>query len=171
MDLQIRSLARQSSLSGTAFVAGDRVVSFLYRSEDGLIERGDVLLGEAQEYTPPGPLICRWTQRIRASEDAEAEARRQSMLTAEEMFLSLYEDPADGADDSGAAADGAVAQTRDLMKAVLALMLERKRVLRSLRGGRVLHVRSKREYTVPEVEITPENIISIEAELGAIVGG
>ena len=60
---------------------------------------------------------------------------------------------------------------------VLALMLERKRVLRpkgSTADGRRLvyeHAKSKELYEVPAAELSPEFFLSIQDQLAALVGG
>jgi hypothetical protein len=106
----------------------------------------DALEEEREELQLPEAVLCQWSHRMREPAVSEAEARRAALQSAEEVFLSLYEDGQDG--EAGAA--------RDQLKFFLALQLERKRVLRPLGGGHYRHVPSKREFTVPQLELTPE---------------
>ena len=159
MDIAIRSVDKVSALSGTGFVPGDLVWSYLYRSSDGLLERLDILEGEQEQLELEGPVICRWSQRIKDRETSEAEEKRAALQSADEVFLSLFE-------DTGEEEDPAVTASRQRLKFFLALQLERKRILRPLGGRRFKHVPTQRELTVPELEITPELLTGFQDEIG-----
>ena len=86
------------------------------------------------------------------------------MASAEDFFFSLYEnDQADAREES------------DMLKHLLSLMLERKRVLRPIgerrNSGeqRYLHVKTKRELSVPIVDISTELMLKIENTIGDII--
>jgi hypothetical protein len=90
---------------------------------------------------------------------------REMKLTAETLFLTL--------------ADPATELTTDSVRLLqfLALMLERKRVLRpkGLNADRTKnvyeHAKSKQLLEVPTGELTPEFFIQVQEQLSVIVGG
>lgn len=164
MDWQFKSIARRSALSGTLFSPGDRVICLIYMDTDaGELGRADVLEAEAAEFELPGKALGRWARTVRNPDEAGAQAR-ETMASAEDFFLSLFEN-----------APGETTVETDVVKHLLALMLERKRVLRVLgrrqREGRqhYLHVKSKQEYSVPLVELSAELMNKIEETLGDIL--
>lgn len=163
MDISIRSVAGQSSISGQAFQPGQRVWSLLYRTEEGQLERVDLMPDEVETFSPEGSIICKWSQLIKEKEESEAEARRAALQSTEEIFLSLYEDTATADAESGETP--LLEETRDRLKFFLALQLERKRILRALGGRRFLHVPSKREFVVPDLELTPEMLAGFQEEI------
>jgi hypothetical protein len=159
MDIAIRSVGEASGQSGTAFVPGDCVWSYLYRSPEGLIERLDVLDGELEQLQLEGSVICRWSQRIKEKGVSEAEERRAALQSADDVFLSLFETEDSEEDEEG------VAAARDRLKFFLALQLERKRILKPLGGRRFRHMPTKRELVVPDMAITGELIASFQDEI------
>ncbi len=134
------------------------------------VVRYDLLESEAAGFAPPGRVICRWVQIFKPRKQAD-NPERELKLTAESLFLSL----ADPANAEGTT-EGAENNTR--MMQVLALMLERKRVLRpkgtSADGSRAIyeHAKSKQFYEIPSVtDLSPEFFLSIQEQLAALVGG
>ena len=79
------------------------------------------------------------------------------MASAEDFFFSLYENEQPEAEEES-----------DMLKHLLSLMLERKRVLRAVGERqnkdeqRYLHVKTKRDLTVPIVDISTELMLKIE---------
>jgi hypothetical protein len=155
MEFAIRSVSEASMVSGQTFVPGDRVWSVLYRTAEGAVERADVLAGERDQLRLEGEVLCQWGHRIKEPEVSEAEERRAALQSREEIFLSLFE-----AEEGEAEETPEVRETRDRMKFFLSLELERKRILRPLGRGRYRHVASKRELTVPQLELTPDLVAS-----------
>ncbi len=164
VEWQLQPLARKSSASEVPFEPGDRVVCFLIKSSEGAFVRADVRADESEAYAPEGQVLGRWTREVNDSEDEEKASARQSLQSSEELFLSLFDEslPEDARHE------------RDSLKQVLALMLERKRVLRSL--GRpvegiqqYLHVRSKKEYAVPLVELSAAELVAVHDQLAQVV--
>ncbi|MDR1817148.1 MAG: hypothetical protein LBR07_03010 [Puniceicoccales bacterium] len=160
---QFRPLSRRCAVSGEPLKTGDRVVCVIFKPQGAEVERADMLAANADTYTPAGIELGRWTREVKDHAEEEREARLRQLATREEFFLSLY---ADGADPTG---DKAV------LKQLLALILERKRILRPLgapAGGeqRYLHVRTRDEYQVPVADFTPEQIAAVEPVLGMLVG-
>jgi hypothetical protein len=158
MEFSIRPVAEVSAVSGKAFAPGDRVWSCLYRGEDGALGRLDALEEERDGLELPEAVLCQWSHRIREPALTEADQRRADLQSAEEVFLSLYEETeAETADDPA----------RDQLKFFLALQLERKRILRPLGGGRYRHMPSRRELAVPQLELTPELVAGFLGPDGA----
>jgi hypothetical protein len=168
MELSLQTLSPRCHVSGRDFAEGDRVASFLVRGaapgDAEAVVRFDVLEKEAAGFAAPGPVACRWVQPFkprRAGENPE----RTLKLTAETLFLTLS-DPAN---------ERTVENDRLLQ--VLAMMLERKRVLRA--KGRTPdrrrfvyeHAKSKSLHEVPAAELSPEFFLSIQGQLAALVGG
>lgn len=159
MELNFRPVGKSSQSSERPFQPGDRVVSYLVRGESGLVERIDICTDEEAEFELPGESICRWEQRIRETDASEAETRKQQVQTTEDMFLSLVQEKP---------LDEALSEQR-LLAYFLAIQLERKRVLRSVGKERYLHVKSKTEYRVPNIELDPEELLKIQEQLGELL--
>lgn len=157
MEIPMRSVGEACALTGEPFAPGDRVWSLLRRTEDGGLERLDVFERERERLERDGSVICQWGHRIREPETSEAEERKAALQTAEELFLSLYEEP-DG--EQTQEEDPGVHEARERMKFFLALQLERRRVLRPLGRGLYRHVSLKREFSVPQLELTPDLVLS-----------
>lgn len=164
MEWHFKSLARKSSLSETLFTPGDRVVCLIYKDmEANEMGRADVLVDELEAFTVPGEILGRWTRKVKDPDDESANAR-ETMASAEDFFLSLYQNESDAASEEA-----------DAIKHLIALMLERKRVLRAMgtrqRSGSqpYLHGKTKQIYEVPVVEISPDLMLKIQDTLGDII--
>lgn len=168
MEWQIKTIARKSTLSGQAFSPGDSVVSLVYKDADaGELGRADLLPDELERFGLPGPVLGRWTRVVKDPDD-EAVSARETMASAEDFFFSLYEGENQG--------DASEAQeTAAMLKHLLSLMLERKRVLRPVgprqtEGSQTyLHVKTKRTLEAPIAEISTELMVKIEATIGDIM--
>lgn len=165
MDITIRSVDEVCGVSGGAFVPGSLVRSYLFRNEEGLIDRVDIL-EDQRENLPmdPAAVICSWRHRIREKQTTEAEERRASLQSAEDVFLSLF-DEGDGEDDP------MMLETRDRLKFFLALQLERKRILKPLGGRKYRHVASKRELHVPDIDINADLLKQFQEEIALMGNG
>ena len=169
MELTLQSLSSRCHVTGRPFADGERVVSFLNRATgaaagpEGIV-RSDVLEAEQGNFMAPGPLVCRWVQIFKARRVLE-NPERTLKLTAESLFLALN-DPAN---------ERTVENDRLLQ--VLAMMLERKRVLRAKgrtpdqRRFRYEHAKNKTMHEVEAAELNPEFFLSIQSQLAALVGG
>jgi hypothetical protein len=96
--------------------------------------------------------------------DEEGAQARETMASAEDFFFSLFEGaPSEAQEES------------DMLKHLVALMLERKRVIRALgtrktSGEQIyLHVKTKREFSVPVAEISTDLMLKIEDTIGDIL--
>lgn len=167
MELHLRPQADVCQVSGHVFQTGDRVVSVLVRDVAGEFARWDVLEENESHGEPPGEVLCRWT-RVYKPPPAAVDHERELKMTAETLFLELMEgtDETEDGDDSNAR-----------LKQFLALMLERKRVLR-LRGLaedrshlRYEHMPSKRMMEVTADEMDEAFFLEMHAKLGVLLGG
>jgi hypothetical protein len=164
MEMNLQPLAPTCFVSGETFVDGARVASYLVRSGAALeIVRYDVLETHAGNFLPDGFVACRWVHAFkprRAGENPD----RALKLTAENLFVAL--------------ADPSTEITPENTRLVqfLALMLERKRILRP-RGrssdgqrNRLEHARTKAIFEVPVGELTPEFFVAVQEQLSVLVG-
>lgn len=163
MELKLQPLAAACCVSGRTFQEGDRVTSFLVWTAEGGAARYDVREESAAGFAPEGTLACRWTH-VHKPRSAAGDAERALKLTAENLFLTL--------------ADPSTEPTAENTRMVqfLALMLERKRILR-MRGrtpdrSRLIyeHVRSRQPYEVPAGELGPEFFAAVRGQLSVLVG-
>lgn len=163
MELNLQPLAATSRVSSRLFTEGDRVVSYLVRSVINEIVRYDVLVDEDAGFRPEGFVFCRWVHRFKPK-NVEDNPERLLKLTAENLFLTLA-DPA----------NEPVPGNTPLLQ-FLALMLERKRILRprgrTADGERNLleHLRTHQMYEIAAGDLTPEFFAKIQAQLGVLVG-
>lgn len=164
MEWQIKTIAQKSTLSGECFIPGDRIVCLIYKDEhDGELARVDLRPEEIEKFNIPGEVLGRWARVVPDPED-EAAHEREAISSAEDLFFSLFE--------------GEIEQAReesDMLKHLLSLMLERKRVLRAV-GDRkksgeqcYRHIKTKNEITVPIGNITRDLMIKIEGTIGDII--
>lgn len=164
MELNLQPLGSSCSVTGESFVAGQRVVSFLIR-EQGKPEvlRFDVAEAQVAQFSPPGDVACRWVHVFKPRKAGE-NPDRELKLTAESLFVTL--------------ADPSAEHTAENVRLVqfLALMLERKRLLRpkgrSADGVRNLyeHTKTKQVFEVPAGELSPEFFLQVQAQLSVLVG-
>jgi hypothetical protein len=163
MELQLQPLASSCFVSGQAFAEGDRVASYLVRAESGEVTRFDLLESSAGGFTPQGVVACRWVHVFKPRKAAE-NPERELKLTAENLFLTL--------------ADPNSELTPENVRLVqfLALMLERKRVLRpkglSPDGKNSIyeHAKTKQLFQIPAGELSPEFFVQVQEQLSVLVG-
>lgn len=168
-DWQVKPLSRKSSVSGEAFTPGTNVVCYIY-SDPNLpneILRTDILAEESDNFELPKNLLAQWTRIVRDREDDEQkEAQKQTLGNAEEFFLSLYDELSESTEET--------TTTRNILKQLLGLMLERKRILRRLKNKDkdiilYLHVATKKEYQVPQITLDLNEIAKIQEQLNVLI--
>lgn len=148
MEWSIKSLSKKCAVGGECFVDGDVVVSLILKTPEGLFERADVLEKNLPMFSASGTVLGRWTRVF--SSKALAREREAARLAAQEsFFVSLYK--------SGPSEENA------LLKQLLALLLERRRVLKmkteTIEDPCVfVHSRTKAEFSVPMKKFSPEEI-------------
>lgn len=163
MELNLHPIATKCCVSGREFAEHDRVVCYLVREESGLTGRRDLLESEDTNLPPPATVYCRWVVVFKPRL-LEENADRNLKLTAENLFLTL------------ASPDNPPSETNTPLLQFLALMLERKRLikLRGLTedGQRQLfeHMPSHQMYEVPVGNLDQAFFIKIQEQLGVLVG-
>ena len=166
MDWQIKPLARKSAVSDDNFEIGERVVCLVYLNDASELTRDDVRVSELEAYTMPDKLLGRWERIVKREGEEERAAQRQAMATAEGLFLALFEN------EDGVGAQDVI--VTDALKQVLALMLERKRILKrkgSLSEGKQCYryVKTGQELEVPMDDIDPSTLVTIQEQLDGLV--
>ncbi len=164
---QIQSFSRKCAHSEETFKPGDRVTCLLIESvSEGLIRR-DVLEEFEEQIQTDGLIVGRWVRTIKPPESAETEEQKHHAQTVEELFISMAE----------SVEVEIRSNSTKCMIYILALFLERKKILKSIRVRGIPqnyinfhHVKSKEEYLVEAVEMTPENMAHIEQNL-SVLGG
>lgn len=164
MEMNLQPLATSCFVTGNPFGEGERVISFLVRNESSdEVMRYDVLESAREKFTVPGFIACSWGHVFKPRKAGE-NPERELKLTAENLFVTLA-DPAIE-----------IAPENERLVQFLALMLERKKLLRpkgrSADGHRNLfeHAKSKLIYAVPAGELSPEFFMAIQEQLGVLVG-
>lgn len=165
MELNLQPLATTCFVTGKPFEEGERVLSFLVRNETSdEVMRYDLLETAKQEFTVPGFVACSWGHVFKPKKAGE-NPERELKLTAENLFVTLA-DPTNE-----------IAPENERLVQFLALMLERKKLLRpkgrAADGTRNLfeHAKTKLIYAVPAGELSPEFFMSIQEQLSVLVGG
>ena len=164
LDWQIKPLAKKSALSEREIAPGDTVVCAVFVNEFGMLDRLDFHKDEFDVSKVAGKIIGKWERVV--SEHPEADermARRMSLESSEDFFVSLF-------DENSAVETDEV----DVVKQMLALLLERKRILRAV-GRPVNNVQkyiqpsTKREFSVPQKNLDEDLVIKIQSQLGSII--
>ncbi len=162
MELTLHPMAKTCLVSGRAFAEGDRVVSHLVRDTNGEIARHDVLAAEDAAYAKPLFVFCSWSV-IFKHRGMEENAGRALKLTAENLFVTL----ADPAEPNPA--------NTPLLQ-FLALMLERKKLLRSRGrtsdGERQIleHAKTHQLYEIPAGILDDAFFVKIQSQLDLLLG-
>ena len=163
MELTLHPLSKVCHATGQVFAEGDRVICHLVREPSGEITRRDLLVSADAAYAKTGQVLCSWTVSFKPRHGIENPGRALK-LTAENLFVTLA-DPA---------VEPNPANTPMLQ--FLALMLERKKVLRP--RGRTAddarqvyeHARSHLLYEVPVGILDEAFFANIQGQLDLLVG-
>ena len=164
LEWQIKPLAKKSGLSDKEIKPGDAVVCAVFIDELGNLDRLDAHKDEFDDSKVRGRVIGRWERVVSENPEAdERAARRMALASSEDFFVSLFD------------ADSPVETDEvDVVKQMLALLLERKRILRPLgrpsRGiQKYVQVSTKREFEVPQKSLDENLILKIQNQLGSII--
>lgn len=163
MDLNLQPLSLTCFVSGQPFAEDDRVASFLVRKTPSEVARYDLLETQGGAFSPEGFIVCRWVHVHKMRTRAE-NSERTLKLTADTLFLTLADPSTE------------LSVENERLVQFLALMLERKRLLRprgrSADGSKLVyeHAKTKLLYEVPAGELNPEFFIAIQEQLSMLVG-
>jgi hypothetical protein len=163
MEMNLQPRATTCLVSGQPFREGDRVLSVLTRLDTGEVARYDALEANAASLSPEGFVACRWVQAYKPRPPGD-DAERNLKLTAETLFLTLSDPMTIPTPEN------------DRLVRFLALMLERKRLLRqkgrSPDGSRDLyeHAKAKTMHEVASIELDPAFFIAVREQLSVLVG-
>jgi hypothetical protein len=166
MELQFKSASGVCAVSGEAFVPGDRVESILYVDLEGELLRLDLNPKYSRDLEFEGTVLCRWQQTCKEKESAD-DGSKQMLQSAEDMFLAL-----NGlSDDVEFQEEAEPTEEAKAFNYFLAIMLERKRVLRliSARRGIYRHIKLKKELRVEPVDLLAPTTLSVIDKLTALV--
>jgi len=173
MDWQIKTIAKKSTLSETAFAPGDRVACLIFVDpETSELARADLLEEELGDFSPPAEVLGRWVRVVKEPGEESVQAK-EAVASAEDFFFSLYAPEKPETPETPESPESR--ESSDALKHLIALMLERKRVLRAIPPRRTegeqpyLHVKRKEEVLVPVVEISPELMLKIEDTIGELI--
>jgi len=167
MELQFKSVSGVCAVSGEAFTPGDRVESTLFVDDEGELQRVDLNPKYSQDLKLEGTVLCRWQHTCKEKESA-GDGGKVLLQSAEEMFLALnglLEEDTEVIEKT---------ESSDESKAFnyfLAIMLERKRVLRliSAKKGIYRYVKLKKELTVEPVDLLAPTTLSVIDKLKDLV--
>jgi hypothetical protein len=166
-DWNLQSGSRKSTASEAPFADGQRVRSVLVLDGEEGLRRLDFHLEETVELGEARP-VAQWIRVFRSNE-AEREMAREAVNSAEELFFRL----SDG--EAGTPGDGETEEVRGVLRFLLALHLERKRVLRPVgrisEGGvqRYRHPKRGVEIEVAAVDLDGELVRKTEGHLDALL--
>lgn len=163
MEWHIPPSSRKSLINDRPFERGNRIASVLVKTEEGELERIDVLESEEDAVMLPGSPVCRWTHIFKEKPKDNREEMEAMKLTADNLFINLFEGEDEPTGENGK------------LKQFLGLMLERRRVLRVKARGddytHYIHRPTKREFAVPNVELDPQFFIENQEKLDFILSG
>ena len=159
---QVKPLSRRCAVSGEPLHPGDRVACVVVKPVGREIERHDIAESHLADFRPEGLVLGRWIRTIKDKPDEDRETRARLLASREEFFLSLFDSPDDPEGDKA------------VLKQLLALLLERRRVLRPVGAPasgiqRYKHVASGTEYPVPVDELSPLQVARVQHALEALV--
>ena len=127
----------------------------------------DILEKYSDQIQIDGAVVGRWVRIIKPPEESDSEEKKLHAQSVEELFVSMAE----------SVNVEIRSNSSKCMIYILALFLERKRILKSIPTRGIpqnyinfRHSKSKKEYLVEAIDMTPENMDHIEKNL-SILGG
>ena len=175
MDWQISPLSKESSWNQRPFEPGEHLTTLLLVEKGGEVFRYDLHSEDLNEALPQisGEELGRWTRRFRPK-PKEGESKADRLQSAEALFFSLYgerlpEEPSEEEDvmpedpePAEQPGEEPVPEVKAALQHILALQLERKRVLRPVGKRRAdgeqeyLHVKTRKTFQVPVLPVDGE---------------
>ena len=162
MTSELKTSADEYQASGQPFRAGARVTCYIFKDDSGQLQRIDFLESETGTHEIPKNFLARWTRIVKERNEEIKEAKKRSLDTAESIFLSLFEEESESSTD------------KEALQQVLALFLERKRILKRVASEEktiqhYYHAGTGNEFRVPMDTLEPERIIQLEDELQKLI--
>lgn len=162
---QVKPLSRKSGASGEIFKAGATVICYVFHEEEGELVRTDILEEEVDSFEIPKNLLAKWIRKVK--DEKEAESQTGFLSNVEEMFFSLYKDVDEKVRER-------TIRKQEVLKQLLGLILEKKRMLRRLKTKdkgiiTYTHIATKKEYRVTEATLDLEEILKIQEQLGSLI--
>jgi len=149
MEWNIKTISQHCAVCGAPFLDDEEVLSLIFKSENGDIQRFDVSKKCASSLPFHGELIGQW-KRFFSSKNSSNLKSTQELAIREEFFFSLFE--------------GKYSKEKEILKQLVSLLLEKKRVLKRIsetsESVTFIHIRTKREFIVSNKEILPEELTS-----------
>ena len=143
---------------------GDRVVCAVFLDDAGNLDRVDILKDELEAFKLDKKILGKWEREVSANPEAdERAARRMALAGSEDFFLSLFDDSSQiDADET------------DVIQQILALLLERKRILKPVgrpSGGvqKYVHCSTKNLLDVPQKELDADLVMKIKSQLDYLI--
>tara|TARA_B110000305_G_C19372208_1_gene605059 strand:+ start:403 stop:897 length:495 start_codon:yes stop_codon:yes gene_type:complete len=152
MDWKLKSVAKKSTLSGNDFKSGENVISFIYKADKGEWLRADLSVEEESQFPEKEQAIARWENQV---PDGEEKQDISHIDSTESLFSSFYDNPE---------IQKRYEEDVDTLKMLLALHLERKKILKSIPASNeenqreVIHKATKQTFSVPVRDLTPQGI-------------
>ena len=149
-DKRIDSPARVCSVTGKLFAQGDVVCSMLLDDVNEFL-RVDMLESAAASYTPPRFVVCRWRWTVKPRDNRAREEAKSALEQIEAMFTALCSET-----DASNAPEAA---ERAVLRHLLALALQRKRILKPIinQPGKYRRAGTNEVFNAPPpTEMTPE---------------
>lgn len=163
---EIKDFGKQSSITGKAFEDGENILCIVLKDiKNNEMIRCDLLESESSEWeqVEETVILGRWSRVY--SEEAKALTQEERKHSAESFFFSLYD------------SDGLSNEQGELglLQYLFAVSLERKRVLKSQAikdqadSQNFIHVKTKREFSVPLVIPDIESVSKVESIIGDLL--
>jgi hypothetical protein len=169
MDWQISPLAKASMWNGAPFLEKEQVTTLLMVSKEGVVSRYDLHTQDLPEALPElkGMELGRWTRRL-PEKDGAGESNLRRLHGTEGLFFSLFgEVLPEEADEEGVMPESAAPEepmatteaeeARAALQHILALQLERKRILKPVGKRRqegtqeYVHPKTRKSFQVPVI--------------------
>lgn len=145
-------MSHRCALTGNPFNEGDEVICLICRSPQGELTRFDVLRAEIDNFSVSGEIIGQWKRIITLEKSGKVNLQQQ-LANQEEFFFSLF--------------NGEKSREKEVLKQLLALLLEKKRIIRPVGDfsdgiQNYVHIRTKETFKISISDILPEELTSIE---------
>ena len=168
MGWEFKNVAAISSLSGRAFQPGEKVICILFKDAQGQLQRLDLGVEEAETVALPSEALGKWTCFAKHHEPQAKE--KPKWESAEALFLSLFLERSDPTTDTAYA----FSPEREALKQILALLLERKRILKPQGKPKSLlqayiYPKTQEIYKVPIGGIAGEVLEQVRSQMRALL--